>query len=56
MTSLEQLCAALAAALTDNELAWRFDRLPDSKDYTPLQRAVLHEAQRRGLRNGHPSH
>jgi len=51
MTALEEHCAALAAALIDDELAWRLNRLPGPKAQTPVDRALLREAQRRGLRN-----
>jgi hypothetical protein len=50
MTSLEEHCAALAAALIDDELAWRLGRLPSANRQTPMDRALLREAQRRGLR------
>lgn len=43
----------MAAALIDDELAWRLHRLPEPKPNDPLRRALLKEAERRGLRTAH---
>jgi len=55
MKSLEEHCAAMAAALIDDELAWRVDRVPGPKQQTPMDQALLREARRRGLRKVDPA-
>jgi hypothetical protein len=48
--SLEDQIAAMAAVMIDNELAWRLQRLPPPNEHTPLERALIREAERRGIR------
>ena len=50
MKSLKEQCAAMVATLIDDELAFRLDRLPGPRDWSPLHTALVNEAERRGLR------
>jgi len=47
--SLEEHCAALAADMIDNEIAWIVRRLPGEEERTPFHQAVKKEAERRGI-------
>ncbi len=50
MQTLDEFCAALAAALINDEITWRLHRLPQQPErQTAMEKAVLQEAKRRGL-------
>jgi hypothetical protein len=49
MSKLDRFIASMAASLIDDELAWRVQRLPEVDKQSIINRALLREAQRRGL-------
>jgi len=55
MKSLEEHCAAMAAALIDDELVWRLKRVPAAEQRTHLDEALIKEAERRGLDDAKPA-
>lgn len=48
--TLKDEYAAMAARLIDDELAWRLRQLPRDEKPTPMQEALLKEAERRGFK------
>ena len=53
MSIVEEHFATMAAILTDVELVWRLSRLPAQEDWTKLDRALVSEADKRGLITAH---
>lgn len=49
MQPLEEHCAAMAANMIDDEIASIVRRLPPPDDQAPFHRAIMKEAERRGL-------
>jgi hypothetical protein len=49
MPILEKHYAAMAAVLTGDELVWRLEHLPMRMKQTPFDKAILREAELRGL-------